>query len=758
MDPQIRDEYNIDFVITKATIGKDGVRRWTATVSKFAADEQHDEVTPEFFKSAIEKIDNGEYPSPSLVISHYDDFRPEVKLQPVPERFKAGDTLAIYVDGSKPKAKGTFLDTPLGKAAFEAARKDIENNVPYDKRARISMAFRPDEGGVFKSESGISRYEKGSIRHFAMTRVPIVPEASFDEVYVEKSSGKTSRFQDAESIVGGELALELDIAYSSLLKSKSDSVSDLREKSDADTSNASQETEEVQTPTMVAESEDSTAVEEVAEKSEVVSASEEDLTKHEAPVNEEIEKAAVMKKEEDGLHPSSHYLVVENPKESSTWHLRVKNADGKVDHGLMGAAWAAIHEGFRGNKYEGPDKEAALTKLKKLYKQEKQPMPSKSETEEAVLDASPSEESSIVEKADTNPHEKIGTCISTKLKEGWERKRAIAACINMTKDKADYDDTVEYLQKMGVEFDSSDCMQEYEAQGYSQAIASSICNHQMKSAAIMILMNHAEFAELEEKAHKYLMMKPDECVKAYVADGMEEEKAKSTCNSDMADKMRNAMKKSATLDDVLDVAISDGEVQVVKSTATTEPEVVVKAEAASESEDVEVADVNTPSDSVGSEVDQLADIFKSVLGDSSLPLSTQVAVANSVLGRLGALADSKITKSVATEEPSETPVLATESTSAKVEPELLKAAVEEVVAPLMEQINILTDAVAQYSKDNAAYKSAIVSGGVRSKQLSYGASELLKKSRSEESIESDNGGALNAMQIATYTVGAGVRY
>jgi hypothetical protein len=78
----------------------------------------------------------------------------------------------------------------------------------------------------------------------------------------------------------------------------------------------------------------------------------------------------VKKKEEDGYHPASHYLVVEDPEKPSTWHLRVRDVDGKLNHRLMGAAWAALHGGYRGNKYEGPNKREAIAKLKKLYEQE----------------------------------------------------------------------------------------------------------------------------------------------------------------------------------------------------------------------------------------------------------------------------------------------------------------------------------------------------------------------------------------------------
>lgn len=68
------------------------------------------------------------------------------------------------------------------------------------------------------------------------------------------------------------------------------------------------------------------------------------------------------------------YLVVEDPEKSSTWHLQV-SVNGKPDHRLMGAAWAALHEGYRGNVYQGPNKAEALRKLIALYKREKMPIP-----------------------------------------------------------------------------------------------------------------------------------------------------------------------------------------------------------------------------------------------------------------------------------------------------------------------------------------------------------------------------------------------
>lgn len=89
----------------------------------------------------------------------------------------------------------------------------------------------------------------------------------------------------------------------------------------------------------------------------------------------------VKKKEGDGLHPASHYLVVENPEVVTTWHLRVRNMKGELDHTLMGAAWAALHEGYRGNKYAGPNKAEALDKLEKLYEKEGMDEPGEEDTE-----------------------------------------------------------------------------------------------------------------------------------------------------------------------------------------------------------------------------------------------------------------------------------------------------------------------------------------------------------------------------------------
>jgi 2'-5' RNA ligase len=86
-------------------------------------------------------------------------------------------------------------------------------------------------------------------------------------------------------------------------------------------------------------------------------------------------KEKKLKKEKDGTHPPAHYLVVEEKEKPATWHLPVYTADGKLDHNRMGAAWAALHKGFRGSKYEGPKRGEAINKLVKLYEQEEMAVP-----------------------------------------------------------------------------------------------------------------------------------------------------------------------------------------------------------------------------------------------------------------------------------------------------------------------------------------------------------------------------------------------
>lgn len=62
----------------------------------------------------------------------------------------------------------------------------------------------------------------------------------------------------------------------------------------------------------------------------------------------------------------SDYLVVEDREDKSTWHLPVRRR-GEYDRRLLGAAYAALFSNYRGNPYQGPDKEQAKKKLLAIY-------------------------------------------------------------------------------------------------------------------------------------------------------------------------------------------------------------------------------------------------------------------------------------------------------------------------------------------------------------------------------------------------------
>jgi hypothetical protein len=79
-------------------------------------------------------------------------------------------------------------------------------------------------------------------------------------------------------------------------------------------------------------------------------------------------------KKREKAYPHGRYLIVDP---DGNGHLPVKDTDdGPVNHYLMGAAWAALHGGYRGAKYEGPGKEEALASLKQIYKSEGMELPS----------------------------------------------------------------------------------------------------------------------------------------------------------------------------------------------------------------------------------------------------------------------------------------------------------------------------------------------------------------------------------------------
>ncbi len=216
---------DVELVITKASLQEDGTMRWQATVSDVGPDASGERTSLALFQDWIERVEKGVTMSflpppalPFLGVSHY----------PRLDGFgEAGATEKMYVDGKQFKAGGLFLDSPVGKAVFETLRAELDmvkRGEAVEQPIRISAAWWDLEHShgdfVFTRRSltdlcpmctqgaGNKVYLKGQPDHWASTRVPIHPRTSL--ALEEKSMPKIKRRDDAASIVGDELADELE--------------------------------------------------------------------------------------------------------------------------------------------------------------------------------------------------------------------------------------------------------------------------------------------------------------------------------------------------------------------------------------------------------------------------------------------------------------------------------------------------------------------------------------------------------------------
>lgn len=214
---------------------KSGEYRWRADVSDVDPDLYNDSMSMELYANFMKRIESGEKPPeefcsdfwaggmPYLSLSHY----PDLNGDAVP-----GVVDAVYIDGKFFKSKGRMNNTPLGKASWDALKKDLEHkSVVTDayNPVRMSIAFldykhqhkrndflfeRSDENPIciecLKEAIGAAErkgrtFLDGHLVHFALTRVPVNQRTIME---VDKSM--TTRKEDASSIVGDELAEEIE--------------------------------------------------------------------------------------------------------------------------------------------------------------------------------------------------------------------------------------------------------------------------------------------------------------------------------------------------------------------------------------------------------------------------------------------------------------------------------------------------------------------------------------------------------------------
>lgn len=286
MNPQSPYIASLDMYITKAT--NDGrVMRWQAVNSDTDKDSYAERMSYELYQNMLENIRN-EIPVPEIFrnevcsnywcggmpyvsISHYSDINGDA----VP-----GEPLELYIDGderkARLKAKGILFDNPLGHSVYRALKEDKVKNP--EEKIRISIGFldlahkHGEDGVLFIRDSLASRcqecadgvgekiYVKGYLVHLALTRVPVNKrtEMVLEEKSMTAKKAKT-RKEDAASIIGSDLAEEIDAKNKVIRSDLLVEMSDTEDKSD-DVEDKPEETETpaapvVEVPVLTQESE-----------------------------------------------------------------------------------------------------------------------------------------------------------------------------------------------------------------------------------------------------------------------------------------------------------------------------------------------------------------------------------------------------------------------------------------------------------------------------------------------------------------------
>jgi len=308
---------------------RQGVMQFETTASDTEWDSQDERLTLELFEDFIrrentKKAELGdEYIPPYLSISHF--------------QMPVGDVNSIWIQGNRFKTRGIFYDDKYGRALFKAILQERAGAEEIEDPIRVSIGFWPLNA---REEDGKIAYTQGEFDHEASTRVPVNVRATFDEV-IEKSM--TTKKEDAASMIGEELAVELD-----------DDERRRKEKG-------------VLEDGMVIKSEEDSPLTLLQE--EVLKS----LLEEEGVDPEVIEKAAWDYAYKKAL-PDSAYLWVEKgegcAKEDGKTpqkcrHLPYKDKSGKADCGHLRAAIQAIGGARTGKPMSVPS--GVLSKAKRLY-------------------------------------------------------------------------------------------------------------------------------------------------------------------------------------------------------------------------------------------------------------------------------------------------------------------------------------------------------------------------------------------------------
>lgn len=218
----------LEMWITRVSKDKQtGIRRWYATSSGVKRDLYGERMSVTLFDDFIKRIDENQEAPPPFISETWKGGLPYLGVAHYLDQDGygvVGPTTKVWRDGETLKMKGTFADTPLADASFEAIKQDQIEKRADDERVRVSIAFidwghnhghtkdferKSLQDACMLCEAGVpdKEYTAGHLVHQALTRRPAYPET---EIVALEEKSMSKRREDAASIVGDELADELE--------------------------------------------------------------------------------------------------------------------------------------------------------------------------------------------------------------------------------------------------------------------------------------------------------------------------------------------------------------------------------------------------------------------------------------------------------------------------------------------------------------------------------------------------------------------
>ena len=173
-------------LIVKAAIDDQGRMYWKSTASDTLLDAFEQRMTIELYESFIRNRTGKEY----LSLAHYPRLNGKGEI---------GVLESLYIDGNQLKAFGYFHDSPIGKACYNAVRKDRREEKSQVNRIRTSIGFWDimhkhvfdGKEFIWQAESGQKCvqcalgtkgkfYLAGVCDHLALTRIPANKRTDID--------------------------------------------------------------------------------------------------------------------------------------------------------------------------------------------------------------------------------------------------------------------------------------------------------------------------------------------------------------------------------------------------------------------------------------------------------------------------------------------------------------------------------------------------------------------------------------------------